>query len=220
MSFATRCASMFRRWAPSFAGALLAACCAASALAGPRPPDPLDAGQTRIALEKLRVVGSVLYVAAHPDDENTAMLAWFARERKVRTAYLSMTRGDGGQNLIGNELGAELGVIRTQELLAARHVDGAEQFFTRARRLWLLQEPRGDVRVLGPRLDPRRRRARHPALPARRDRHALSRPTAAAATATTPRRRSWPRRRSAWRPTRSAFPEQFALGVRRGRRSG
>ena len=102
------------------------------AFAGPRPPDPLDAAQTRIALQKLRVVGSVLYVAAHPDDENTAMLGWLARERKVRTAYLSMTRGDGGQNLIGTELGPELGVIRTQELLAARRVDGAEQFFTRA----------------------------------------------------------------------------------------
>jgi LmbE family N-acetylglucosaminyl deacetylase len=102
------------------------------ALAHPRPADPLDAAGMRIALARLRVTGSVLYVAAHPDDENTAMLAWFARERKVRTAYLSMTRGDGGQNLIGNELGAELGVIRTQELLAARHTDGAEQLFTRA----------------------------------------------------------------------------------------
>jgi LmbE family N-acetylglucosaminyl deacetylase len=78
------------------------------------------------------VTGSVLYIAAHPDDENTAMLAWLARERKVRTAYLSLTRGDGGQNLIGTELGPELGVIRTQELLAARRTDGAEQFFTRA----------------------------------------------------------------------------------------
>ena len=102
------------------------------ALAHPRPADPLDAAGMRIALARLRVTGSVLYVAAHPDDENTAMLAWFARERKVRTAYLSMTRGDGGQNLIGNELGAELGVIRTQELLAARRTDGAEQLFTRA----------------------------------------------------------------------------------------
>jgi LmbE family N-acetylglucosaminyl deacetylase len=102
------------------------------ASAHPRPADPLDAAGIRIALARLHVTGSVLYVAAHPDDENTAMLAWFAREKKVRTAYLSMTRGDGGQNLIGTELGAELGVIRTQELLAARHVDGAEQMFTRA----------------------------------------------------------------------------------------
>ncbi len=111
---------------------LLAALAAAPASAGPRPPDPLDAAQARLALERLRVTGSVLYVAAHPDDENTAMLAWLVAERKVRAGYLSMTRGDGGQNLIGDELGPELGVIRTQELLAARRVDGAEQFFTRA----------------------------------------------------------------------------------------
>jgi LmbE family N-acetylglucosaminyl deacetylase len=121
-----------RRCLPLFAVFLLAAAAAVPAFAGPRPPDPLDAAQTQLALQKLRVLGSVLYVAAHPDDENTAMLAWLARERKVRTAYLSMTRGDGGQNLIGTELGPELGVIRTQELLAARRVDGAEQFFTRA----------------------------------------------------------------------------------------
>src|ERR1700761_1785850 len=83
-------------------------------------------------LEQLKVVGSVLYIAAHPDDENTRLLAYLARERKVRTAYLSLTRGDGGQNLIGDEQGIELGLIRTQELLAARRIDGAEQFFSRA----------------------------------------------------------------------------------------
>jgi len=71
-------------------------------------------------------------IAAHPDDENTALLAYFARGRKTRTAYLSLTRGEGGQNLIGSEQGDELGIIRTQELLAARKIDGAEQFFTRA----------------------------------------------------------------------------------------
>jgi len=71
-------------------------------------------------------------IAAHPDDENTALLAYFARGRKVRTGYLSLTRGEGGQNLIGPEQGDALGVIRTQELLAARRIDGAEQFFTRA----------------------------------------------------------------------------------------
>jgi LmbE family N-acetylglucosaminyl deacetylase len=102
------------------------------AVAGPRPADVLDAGATRLALAKLRVTGTVLYVAAHPDDENTAMLAWFARGLRLRTGYLAMTRGDGGQNLIGAELGEQLGVIRTQELLAARRVDGAEQMFTRA----------------------------------------------------------------------------------------
>jgi hypothetical protein len=71
-------------------------------------------------MEKLTVVGSVLYVAAHPDDENTAVLTWLENEKLVRAGYLSMTRGDGGQNLIGDEQGDLLGVIRTQELLAAR----------------------------------------------------------------------------------------------------
>lgn len=78
------------------------------------------------------MLGSVLYVAAHPDDENTRLLAYLADGKLYRTAYLSMTRGDGGQNLIGDEQGVELGLIRTQELLAARRIDGAEQFFTRA----------------------------------------------------------------------------------------
>ena len=93
---------------------------------------PVGAAAVRQQLERLRVVGSVLMIAAHPDDENTAFLAWCAQHRKLRTAYLSLTRGEGGQNLIGTEQGELLGVIRTQELLAARHVDGAEQFFTRA----------------------------------------------------------------------------------------
>lgn len=74
----------------------------------------------------------VLLIAAHPDDEDTGLITWLARGRSVETAYLSLTRGDGGQNLIGNELGEPLGVIRTQELLAARRVDGAHQYFTRA----------------------------------------------------------------------------------------
>ena len=84
------------------------------------------------ALNKLKTTGKVLYVAAHPDDENTRLLAYLAGEKKMRTAYLSITRGDGGQNLIGKEQGEPLGLIRTQELLAARRTDGAEQFFTRA----------------------------------------------------------------------------------------
>ncbi len=83
-------------------------------------------------LKKLNVLGSVLYIGAHPDDENNALLPFFAKERLYRTAYLSLTRGDGGQNLIGDEQGFELGLIRTQELLAARRIDGAEQYFTRA----------------------------------------------------------------------------------------
>jgi LmbE family N-acetylglucosaminyl deacetylase len=86
----------------------------------------------QLALERLNVLGSALMVAAHPDDENTALLAYLSRGRKVRTGYLSLTRGEGGQNLIGPEQGHLLGVIRTHELLAARQVDGAEQFFTRA----------------------------------------------------------------------------------------
>ena len=76
--------------------------------------------------------GRVLMIGAHPDDEDTQLIAWLARGRHVETAYLSLTRGDGGQNLIGNELGEGLGVIRTEELLAARRIDGAHQFFTRA----------------------------------------------------------------------------------------
>lgn len=83
-------------------------------------------------IKKLDVVGSVLYIAAHPDDENTKLLAYLSNEKKYRTGYLSLTRGDGGQNLIGDEQGVELGLIRTQELLAARRIDGAEQFFSSA----------------------------------------------------------------------------------------
>jgi LmbE family N-acetylglucosaminyl deacetylase len=88
--------------------------------------------EIELALRKLNVLGSVLMIAAHPDDENTALLAYFARGRSLRTGYLSITRGEGGQNLIGPQQGDLLGVIRTQELLAARRIDGAEQYFTRA----------------------------------------------------------------------------------------
>jgi LmbE family N-acetylglucosaminyl deacetylase len=91
-----------------------------------------NAGELEIALEKLNVLGSVLYVGAHPDDENTSLLALFSKGRKYRTAYLSVTRGEGGQNLIGPEQGPEIGLLRTQELLAARRIDGAEQYFSRA----------------------------------------------------------------------------------------
>ena len=84
------------------------------------------------SLRKLQVLGSVLYVAAHPDDENNSLLPYLAKEKMYRTAYLSLTRGDGGQNLIGPEQGIELGMIRTKELLAAREIDGAEQYFTSA----------------------------------------------------------------------------------------
>jgi LmbE family N-acetylglucosaminyl deacetylase len=83
-------------------------------------------------MKKLDVLGSVLYVAAHPDDENTVMLSWLAKEKLLRTSYLSITRGDGGQNLIGSEQAELLGLIRTHELLAARAIDGPEQYFTKA----------------------------------------------------------------------------------------
>ncbi|MCS6905284.1 MAG: PIG-L family deacetylase [Bacteroidia bacterium] len=83
-------------------------------------------------LERFNVVGSVLYVAAHPDDENTKLITYLTHERKVRTSYISLTRGDGGQNLIGPEQGIQLGLIRTQELLAARKIDKAFQYFSRA----------------------------------------------------------------------------------------
>ncbi len=85
-----------------------------------------------LEIEKLNSTASVLYIAAHPDDENTRLITYLANEKRVRTGYLSLTRGDGGQNLIGEEQSAYLGIIRTQELLAARRLDGGEQFFTRA----------------------------------------------------------------------------------------
>lgn len=95
-------------------------------------PEIMNSAKLKIALEKLQVLGSALYVGAHPDDENTALLAWLSSEKKMRAAYLSVTRGEGGQNLLGAEKGPLMGVLRTYELLQARHLDGAEQFFTRA----------------------------------------------------------------------------------------
>lgn len=90
------------------------------------------ASELYLDLQKVHSLKRVLYIAAHPDDENTRALAWFSLGEKAETAYLSLTRGDGGQNLIGDELSEDLGVLRTQELLAARSIDGAKQFFTRA----------------------------------------------------------------------------------------
>ena len=91
-----------------------------------------SAAHIKQKLKKLNVLGSVLYVAAHPDDENTRIISYMANDKLMETAYLSMTRGDGGQNLIGPEIRDLLGLIRTQELLAARSIDGGKQFFTRA----------------------------------------------------------------------------------------
>ncbi|HEY5281601.1 MAG TPA: PIG-L family deacetylase, partial [Polyangia bacterium] len=112
-------------------------------------PSQPNAAELQLALRKLGVVGSVLYVAAHPDDENTNLLAYLSKDRLLRTAYLSLTRGDGGQNLIGAEQGSDLGIIRTQELLAARRVDGAEQFFTRARDFGYSKNPEETLRIWG-----------------------------------------------------------------------
>ncbi len=100
-------------------------------------------------IKKLEVFGSVLYIAAHPDDENTRLLGYLANERKFRTGYLSLTRGDGGQNLIGDEQGIDLGLIRTQELLSARRIDGAEQFFTRAFDFGYSKNPEEAMKIWG-----------------------------------------------------------------------
>src|ERR1700722_1415900 len=94
--------------------------------------EPAGTAAIRFELGKLNVLGSVLMIGAHPDDENTGVMAYLARGRKLRTGYLSLTRGEGGQNLLGNEQSEYLGALRTQELLAARRLDGASQYFTRA----------------------------------------------------------------------------------------
>lgn len=112
----------------TFAAIVLAGCLVTHA----QPLRPLPASRVQGALEQLRGLTSVLYVAAHPDDENTRLLAWLSHGRHIRTAYLSITRGDGGQNILGKEQGPALGLIRTYELLAARSLDGAGQMFGRA----------------------------------------------------------------------------------------
>ncbi len=95
-------------------------------------PEQMDASEIQLALQKLNVLGRVLYIAAHPDDENTNLMSFWANGSLYDSAYLSVTRGDGGQNLLGPELGERLGVIRTEELLDARRIDHGRQFFTRA----------------------------------------------------------------------------------------
>lgn len=96
------------------------------------PMRTLNASEIQIALKKAQVLGSVLYVAAHPDDENTRLIAYLTNGRGIHSTYLSLTRGDGGQNLLGTEIGPALGLLRTQELLAARNIDGSNQRFSRA----------------------------------------------------------------------------------------
>src|SRR5207253_3611631 len=112
-------------------------------------PATYNSADIYLQLKKLNVLGSVLYIAAHPDDENTRLLAYLSKEKLYRTGYLSLTRGDGGQNLIGNEQGVELGLIRTQELLAARRIDGAEQFFSRAFDFGFSKSPEEALKVWG-----------------------------------------------------------------------
>ncbi|WP_116107031.1 PIG-L family deacetylase [Lewinella sp. IMCC34191] len=139
-------------------------------------PDRPTSGELHAAIQKLGVLGSALYMAAHPDDENTRMIAYLANVKKVETAYLSLTRGDGGQNLIAPDISELLGLTRTQELLAARRIDGGRQFFSRANdfgyskhpdetfniwdreqvlsdAVWVIRKWRPDVMIL--RFDPR-----------------------------------------------------------------
>jgi len=125
-------------------GGLTALSCAH---AQPVAAEALPAGAVLQELEAFGQFGRILYVAAHPDDENTRLLSYFAKGRGFRTGYLSLTRGDGGQNLIGSELRDNLGVIRTQELLAARRIDGAVQFFSRANDFGFSKHPDETFRI-------------------------------------------------------------------------
>ena len=97
-----------------------------------QPGEKYNSADIQQSIKKLNVLGSILYIAAHPDDENTRLITYYTKDRLYNTGYLSLTRGDGGQNLIGTELNEQLGIIRTQELLGARKIDGGKQFFSRA----------------------------------------------------------------------------------------
>src|SRR5690606_34025199 len=110
---------------------VLVLCCVTLLVRGQQTYKPTSADIFN-AIQKAQVLGSVLYVAAHPDDENTRLIAYFANARHYHTTYLSLTRGDGGQNLIGTEIGELLGLIRTEELMKARSTDGGNQMFSRA----------------------------------------------------------------------------------------
>ncbi|MEK7831124.1 MAG: PIG-L family deacetylase, partial [Acidobacteriota bacterium] len=124
---------MKRTFALLLTFALMAQLILISVTADTRPsPEERGASGLALTLRRLQTIGSVLHTAAHPDDESTEMLAYMSRAMGARTAYLSLNRGEGGQNGIGPELSEGLGVIRTEELLAARKLDGGEQYFTRA----------------------------------------------------------------------------------------
>ena len=128
------CRNIERCWRAAVVAAMLAVAGMAHPADAPAllSPEQMNASEIQLALQKLNVLGRVLYVAAHPDDENTNLMALWANGSLYDAGYLSVTRGDGGQNLIGSELRERLGVIRTEELLAARRVDHAKQFFSRA----------------------------------------------------------------------------------------
>lgn len=124
----------------------LATCCLSLQIYA-QPNSTKSASQIQMDLKKLTVLGSVLYIAAHPDDENTRLIAYMAKHECYETAYLALTRGDGGQNLIGSEQGELLGLIRTQELLAARSIDGGRQFFSRANDFGFSKNPNETLRI-------------------------------------------------------------------------
>ncbi|GAA3989244.1 PIG-L family deacetylase [Hymenobacter antarcticus] len=139
---------MIRSLRPLLAALLLLTVnCSLLTEASAQTPKTYTSSEILLGLKKLNVLGSVLYIAAHPDDENTRLIAYLANERLLETGYLSCTRGDGGQNLIGPELREGLGVIRTQELLAARRLDGGRQFFTRANDFGYSKTPEETFRI-------------------------------------------------------------------------
>ena len=129
---------IFRLFVLSFFFNLLFFCFSAQQLSG---------SEIYHQINKLNVLGNVLYIAAHPDDENTRFISYCANEKLLNTGYLSLTRGDGGQNLIGTEIREELGIIRTQELLSARKVDGGQQFFTRANDFGYSKTPKETFKI-------------------------------------------------------------------------
>src|SRR5262252_6154812 len=135
-------------WNLPFWAALIVAILAGSTDIGHAAEPPSGAALLQ-ELRSFATTGSVLYVAAHPDDENTQVITYLARGRGYRTAYLSLTRGDGGQNLLGPQLGEALGVARTQELLAARRLDGGRQYFTRARDFGYSKDYRATLHIWG-----------------------------------------------------------------------